>query len=291
VRFAFIAAEKASVPVRLLCRTLAVSRAGFYAWQKRPPAARTQADERLGLEIATIHAESRQRYGSPRIHAELAARGSRTSRKRVARLMRTCRLAARHRRRFRVTTQSRHPFPIAANILARQFERAVPDQAWVTDITYIPTSEGWLYLAVILDLCSRFAVGWAMNERITDDLTLDALRMALGRRRPPQGLLHHSDRGSQYASGDYQRLLAQHGIVCSMSRRGNCWDNAVAESFFATLKVELVHDARWKTRRAARTELFDYLEVFYNGQRRHSALRYLSPRAFERRGQHEALTT
>src|SRR5437867_6614252 len=188
-------------------------------------------------------------------------------------------------------TQSRHPFPIAPNVLARQFERTGPDQAWVTDITYIPTGEGWLYLAVILDLCSRFAVGWAMNERITDDLTLDALGMALARRRPPQGLLHHSDRGSQYASGDYQRVLAQHGIVCSMSRRGDCWDNAVAESFFATLKVELVHDATWATRTAARTELFDYLEVFYNGQRRHSALGYLSPRAFERRREQEAVAT
>jgi putative transposase len=260
VRFAFIAAEKAAFPVRLLCRMLKVSRAGFYAWHKRPPAARARADERLGLEIATIHAESRQRYGCPRIHAELAARGCRTGRKRVARLMRMRGLAARRRRRFRVTTQSRHRFPIAPNVLARRFERAAPNQAWVTDITYIPTHEGWLYLAVILDLCSRFAVGWAMSERITDDLTLDALGMALARRRPPQGLVHHSDRGSQYASGDYQRLLERHGIVCSMSRRGNCWDNAVAESFFATLKVELVHDAAWTTRTIARAELFDYIE-------------------------------
>lgn len=291
MRFRFIATEKATFPVRLLCRTLQVSRAGFYAWQGRAPAARTRADERLGLEIAAIHAESRRCYGSPRIHAELIERGCCTSRKRVARLMRTGGLAARRRRRFRVTTHSQHPFPIAPNHLARQFARATPDQAWVTDITYIWTGEGWLYLAVVLDLCSRFAVGWAMNERITDDLTLDALGMALQRRRPPQGLLHHSDRGSQYASGDYQRVLAQHGIVCSMSRRGDCWDNAVAESFFATLKVELVHDATWATRAVARTELFDYLEVFYNGQRRHSALGYLSPRAFEQRREQEVLAT
>jgi transposase InsO family protein len=200
-------------------------------------------------------------------------------------------LAARRRRRFRTTTDSRHPFPIAPNVLARQFDRAAPDQAWVTDITYIPTGEGWLYLAVILDLHSRFAVGWAMSARITDDLTLDALAMALARRRPPPGLLHHSDRGSQYASGDYQQVLARHGVVCSMSRRGNCWDNAVAESFFATLKVELVHDAAWTTRTAARTELFEYLELFYNGWRRHSALGYLSPRAFEHLRDHEALAT
>jgi putative transposase len=291
VRFAFIATEKAAFPIRLLCRTLHVSRAGFYAWQARPPAGRVQADERLAVEIAAIHAESRQRYGSPRIHAELRDRGCRTGRKRVARLMRVHGLAGRCRRRFRVTTQSRHPFPVAPNVLARQFARAAPDQAWVTDITYIPTGEGWLYLAVILDLCSRFAVGWALSERITDGLTLDALEMALGRRRPPSGLLHHSDRGSQYASGGYQRVLAQHGIVCSMSRRGNCWDNAVAESFFATLKVELVHDAAWLTRAAARRDLFEYLEPFYNGRRRHSALGYLSPRAFELRRQHEALAT
>ena len=167
-------------------------------------------------------------------------------------------------------------------MLARQFEQDAPDVAWVTDITYIPTGEGWLYLAVILDLCSRFVVGWAMSERITRDLTLNALDMALVRRCPPPGLLHHSDRGSQYASGDYQQVLTAAGLVGSMSRRGNCWDNAVAESFFATVKVELVHDATWATRAAARAELFEYIEVFYNGQRRHSSLGYLSPRAFER---------
>jgi putative transposase len=291
VRFAFIAAEEATFPVRLLCRTLQVSRAGFYAWQARPPASRLRADERLGREIAAIHAESGQRYGSPRVHAELVDRGCRTSRKRVARLMRVRGLAARRRRRFRVTTQSHHPFPTAANVLARQFARPMPDTAWVTDITYIPTGEGWLYLAVILDLCSRFAVGWAMRPRLTDDLTLAALDMALARRHPPRGLLHHSDRGRQYASHAYQDVLAQHGIVGSMSRRGNCWDNAVAESFFATLKVELVHDAAWATRIAARTDLFEYLELFYNGRRRHSALGYLSPRAFEARRQDEALAS
>jgi putative transposase len=223
VRFAFIAVEKAAFPVRLLCRTLKVSRAGFYAWHKRPPAARTRADERLGLEIANIHAESRQRYGCPRIHAELAARGCRTGRKRVARLMRTRGLAARRRRRFRVTTQSRHRFPIAPNVLARQFERAAPNQAWVTDITYIPTHEGWLYLAVILDLCSRFAVGWAMSERITDELTLAALGMALARRRPPRAWciiriravpvhsVHAAAGRGRYRAlgGQYRRLVRQ----------------------------------------------------------------------------------
>jgi putative transposase len=281
VRFRFVATEKAHFPVRVLCRTLHVSRTGFYAWQGRAPAPRARADAQLGLAVVTIHAESRRCYGSPRIHAELAARGCRTSRKRVARLMRERGLAARRRRRFRITTHSQHPFPTAPNHLARQFEQPTPNRAWVTDITYIPTGEGWLYLAVILDLCSRFVVGWAMSERITDTLTLDALAMALDRRQPPHGLLHHSDRGSQYASGAYRRALAAQGIVCSMSRRGNCWDNAVAESFFATLKIELVREAAWATRAKARTELFEYLEVFYNGQRRHSALAYLSPRAFE----------
>jgi putative transposase len=282
VRFAFIAAEKASFPVRVVCRVLNVSRAGFYAWQARAPSGHAQADARLGVEIVAIHAESRQRYGSPRVHAELRDRGHRTSRKRVARLMRHHQLASRRRRRFRATTDSRHSFPVAPNVLARQFAQGAPDRAWVTDITYMPTAEGWLYLAVILDLCSRVVVGWAMSERITRELTLDALDMALVQRRPGHGLLHHSDRGSQYASGDYQQALAAAGIVCSMSRRGNCWDNAVAESFFATVKVELAHDARWKTRAAARTALFEYIEVFYNGQRRHSSLGYLSPRAFER---------
>jgi transposase InsO family protein len=265
-----------------LCRVLDVSRAGFYAWQARAPSGHAQTDARLGVEIAAIHAESRQRYGSPRVHAELRDRGHRTSRKRVARLMRHHQLASRRRRRFRATTDSRHPFPVAPNVLDRQFTQGAPDRAWVTDITYMPTGEGWLYLAVILDLCSRVVVGWAMSERITRELTLDALDMALVQRRPGHGLLHHSDRGSQYASGDYQQALAAEGIVCSMSRRGNCWDNAVAESFFATVKVELAHDARWETRAAARSALFEYIEVFYNGQRRHSSLGYLSPRAFER---------
>ena len=283
MKFAFIAAEKATFPVRVLCRTLEVSRAGFYAWQTRPPAARTVADQRLGVEIQAIHAESRQRYGSPRVHAELHHRGQRLGRKRVARLMRQHGLCARRRRRFRVTTDSTHDLAVAPNVLARQFAVAAPDTVWVTDITYLWTQEGWLYLAVILDLFSRAVVGWAMSTQITRQLTLHALTMALGRRRPPSGLLHHSDRGSQYASGDYRRALKAHGMVCSMSRRGNCWDNAVAESFFATLKVELgVHDTPWLTRAHAQGDVFEYIEAFYNGQRRHSTLAYLSPLAFER---------
>jgi putative transposase len=283
VKFAFVAAEKATYPVRVLCRTLEVSRAGFYAWRTRPPAPRTQQDQRLGVEIQAIHAETRQRYGSPRVHAELRERGHRVGRKRVARLMRQRGLCARRRRRFRITTDSNHPLAVAPNVLARQFAVAAPDTAWVTDITYLWTQEGWLYLAVILDLFSRAIVGWALSAQMTRQLPLQALTMALGRRHPPQGLLHHSDRGSQYASADYRRALRVHGIVCSMSRRGNCWDNAAAESFFATLKVELAHDAAWATRGQARGEVFEYIEQFYNGQRRHSALGYLSPVTFERR--------
>jgi transposase InsO family protein len=282
VRFAFIEAEKACIPVAPMCGVLGVSRAGYYAWRSRPAAARAREDQRLAVEIASIHTESHKRYGSPRVHAELRCRGMRTARKRVARLMREQGLCARHKRRFRTTTDSQHDLPIARNVLARRFETPAPNTAWVTDITYVWTLEGWLYLVVILDLFSRRVVGWSMSERITRELALDALGMALSRRQPQRGLIHHSDRGSQYASRDYRRMLAANGIVCSMSRRGNCWDNAVAESFFSSLKLELVYDNHWATRSQARTAMFEYVEVFYNHQRRHSSLGYLSPVAFER---------
>ena len=272
MRFAFIAREKACYPVALMCRVLTVSRSGYYAWCKRPASQHTQEDQRLGLEVAAIYRESRARYGSPRVHAELRERGQRTARKRVARLMQTAGLRARERRRFRCTTDSRHGMAIRQNLLERQFTVAAPNCGWVTDITYVWTLEGWLYLAVILDLFSRRVVGWSLSERLERGIVLDALKMALQDRQPPQGLLHHSDRGSQYASHEYQQLLAEHGIQSSMSRKGNCWDNAVAESFFATLKVELVYQSRWNTR----------IELFYNRQRRHSALGYLCPTEFER---------
>jgi putative transposase len=283
VRFAFIATEKALYPVTLLCRVLQVSRSGFYAWQQRPAAARTVQDQTLGLEIAAIFAESRGRYGSPRVHAELRVRGQRTGRHRVARLMRSAGLRARERRRFRCTTDSNHGMAITGNLLARRFAVRAPDTGWVTDITYLWTVEGWLYLAVILDLFSRRVIGWALSERLERKLALEAMSMALAQRQPGQGLLHHSDRGSQYASREYQQLLAHHGIRSSMSRKGNCWDNAVAESFFATLKLELAYQSRWHTRAQARSEVFEYIERFYNRQRRHSALGYLCPAEFERR--------
>lgn len=285
MRFAFIETEKAGFPVALMCRMLAVSRAGFYAWRRRPVAVRTRQDQVLAVAVAAIYAEHHGRYGSPRVQMELRDRGQRSGRKRIARLMRVQDLRARPKRRYRTTTDSRHGLPVCPNLLARRFTVAQSNTAWVTDMTYIWTPQGWLYLAVVIDLFSRRVVGWSMSERIDRKLALDALRMALAQRRPQRGLIHHSDRGSQYASGDYQRLLATNGIVGSMSRRGDCWDNAVAESFFASLKLELVYQVQWRTRAEARTAIFEYLELFYNRQRRHSSLGYLSPVEFERRNQ------
>jgi transposase InsO family protein len=283
VRFGFIETEKASYPVALLCRVLQVSRSGFYAWRKRPAPPRAAADQRLTLEVSAIHAESRRSYGSPRVHMELRERGRRVGRKRVARLMRAAGLRARILRRFRCTTDSGHGMAIRDNLLARRFAVAQPNFGWVADITYLWTLEGWLYLAVILDLFSRRVVGWSMSERLEKKLALDALSAALAQRQPPGGVIHHSDRGSQYSSQEYQEVLARRGLLGSMSRRANCWDNAVAESFFATLKVELVYQTRWSTRAQARSEVFDYIETFYNRRRRHSALGYLCPDEFERR--------
>jgi transposase InsO family protein len=280
MKFAFIQVEKASFPVTMLCRVLQVSRQGFSASQQRPECARHIIDRRLGAEIAAIHTASRRCYGSPRIHAELRARGQCTSRKRVARLMRAGGLIARRRRRFRVPKPST-ALVNAGNVLDRNFTAAAPNRRWVSDITYLPTSAGWIYLAVVLDLFSRRVVGWATSDRLGDGVALAALTMSLARRRPTVGLVHHSDRGSQYISDDYGAVLARHGMVISLSRRGNCWDNAVAESFFSTLKVEIVGDTTWLTHADAQGALFDYIEVFYNSQRRHSSLGYVSPRAFE----------
>jgi putative transposase len=281
VRFAFIFAEKARAPVSVLCRVLEVTRSGFYAWLSRKPSARAIDDEKLAIEIAAIHKASRETYGSPRIHAELRAKGFDVSRKRVARIMSELGLEGRRKRPFRATTDSKHNLPIAENVLDRKFGVDSPDVAWVTDITYVWTAEGWLYLAAILDLFSRRVVGIAMSERIDRELVLEALRVAVGRRVPNAGLLHHSDQGSQYASGDYQQALEELGVVCSMSRKGNCWDNAVAESFFATLKTECIYRRRFATKAEARETIFDFVEVFYNRCRRHSTIGYMTPTEFE----------
>jgi transposase InsO family protein len=281
VKYRFIEEHRSQWPVRLMCRLLQVSAGGYYTWRVRPARAQQQQREVLKREIEAIHQEFKQRYGSPRIHKELVARGQRCCVNTVAKLMRQHGIAAKTKRKFRRTTDSNHDLPVADNLLDRQFEPVAVNQVWVADITYIPTWEGWLYLAAVEDLYSRQIVGWSMSERITSRLVVDALEMAVSRRLPGEGLVAHSDRGSQYASGHYQRLLEQHGITCSMSRRGDCWDNAPMESFFASLKKELVHHENYQTRADARVSVFEYIEVFYNRVRRHSALGYLSPVAYE----------
>ena len=279
-RFRFIAAERAQHSVALLCRVLRVSTSGFYAWLQRPPSARARADAALTAEIRAIHQESRRTYGAPRVRAELRARGQAVARKRVARLMRTAGLAGRGRRPFRRTTIA-DPAVQAPDLVQRQFRPAAPDRLWLADITYVRTWEGWLYLAVILDAYSRRIVGWALADHLRTELATAALRMALATRRPGPGLIHHSDRGCQYTAAAYAALLDAHGIAQSLGRPGTCWDNAVPESFFATLKVELVYRHVWPTKREARTAIFEFIEGFYNRRRRHSTLGYLSPIDFE----------
>jgi transposase InsO family protein len=281
VKFAFISAEKASYPVSVLCETLGVTRSGYYASLKRPAPARRKGDAQLAVEIRLAHQRSRGIYGSPRVHRELKARGHRVGKKRVERLMRADGLLGRQKRRFRRTTDSNHALPIAPNVLARRFEASTPDQAWVTDVTYVETEEGWLYLAALLDLCSRRVVGWAASENNDRVLALAALQRAVCARRPKPGLLHHSDRGSPYASDDYRAALREHGMIASMSRKGDCWDNAVAESFFATLRAELLDHERFATRADAVATIADYIDGFYNPVRRHSSNDYVSPVEFE----------
>jgi putative transposase len=268
--------------VDLMCHVLQVSRSGYYAWRRRPASAQAQRRSRLLEQIQAAHAESRQTYGSPRVHAELEAQGVSCSKNTVAKLMREHALRSKMRRRFVVrTTDSRHEHPVFENRLNQQFEQASTDQAWAADITYIPTAEGWLYLAAVIDLCSRRIVGWATADHLRAELPCEALKRALDQRDPTSELLHHSDRGVQYACDEYQQLLAQWGIAPSMSRTGNCYDNAVMESFFGTLKTELIHHETYDSRAAARQALFEYIEVFYNRKRRHSALGYRSPMEYE----------
>jgi putative transposase len=300
VKYACIARHRGEFHVRLMCRVLEVSVSGFYASevrQRRAPSERSITDQRLTLHVRASHKKSKGRYGAPRIHEDLKEGGIACGRKRVTRLMRRAGLRAKRARHFRVTTKSDHVHPIAPNTLDREFDISAIGQVnrvWAADITYIPTREGWLYLAMVMDLASRRIVGWATSTLLERSLATSALAMALKQRMigkdfcnvPGQAslkasLLHHSDRGSQYASDEYRTLLSGHGVECSMSRKGNCWDNAVAESFFATLKTELVHGEDWHTRDEARSALFEYIEVWYNRVRRHSTLGYKSPVQYE----------
>ncbi|GAC1463231.1 MAG: hypothetical protein PVSMB1_13670 [Gemmatimonadaceae bacterium] len=282
MKYAFVHENVTCWTVRRLCSTLQVSRAGYYAWRKRGEGARAISDSALSTKIRAIHERSRGSYGSPRVHEDLIAEGSRHGRKRVARLMRQHGLKGMKRRRFKVTTtDSNHVFPVAPNLVERKFkpERHALDSVWVGDMTYIPTSEGFLYLAIVLDLRSREVVGWAMHPTRDTIIVIDALKMAIARRRPSAGAIFHSDRGVQYASREFRELLHAHGLRQSMSRKKNCWDNAVAESFFSTLKTELGGARRYASRAAARATIFEYIAVWYNRQRRHSAIGYTTPAA------------
>ena len=287
MKFAWIQAEKATYPLTKLCRWLGVTRSGFYAWCQRPESPRTREDRRLKVLVRASFAASKQRYGSPRVHEDLIEQDEHVSRKRIIRFMQEDGLVARVRKRFKCTTMSDHDQPVAANLLDRRFEAPAPNQRWVGDTTeFVIGSSGKLYLAVILDLFSRFVVGWALSAINDRHVTIKALAMALKRRCPDAGLLHHSDQGCTYASEDYQAVLEANGITCSMSRRGNCYDNAVMESFFSSVKSEVAD--RFDSCGEAKMELFDYIEVFYNQRRRHSTLGQISPAAFERRATHAA---
>ena len=277
-----IRAEKASFPVTIMCNALGVKRGSYYAWERRPNAERERSEDELVVHIRDVFRRSRGTYGSPRVHAELNETGVEVGRHRVARLMREHGLQARRPKRYRNTTDSEHSLPVAPNLLERRFDAEAPNRVWVADITCLWTHEGWLYLAVVLDLFSRRVVGWAMDDNMRKELALKALGMAIGQRRPAAGLMHHSDRGSQYASAAYRAALDTAGAVCSMSRRGDCYDNAVAESFFSTLEAELEGRCRWETLEAARLAVFDYIEAFYNTRRRHSYLGKISPAAYEK---------
>jgi putative transposase len=281
VSYEFITDNANEWPVSWLCDALGVSPAGYYAWCQRDASTQQQRRDALLVEIQTVHAEVKARYGSPRIHAELVDRGHDCCINTVARIMREAGIASKTKRKFRQTTDSNHKHPVAENLLNRQFEPESKNESWVADITYIPTREGWLYLAVVEDLFSRMVVGWSMDATMTSRLVVDALGMAVIRRLPGSSLVAHSDRGSQYASEHYQQLLSEKGITCSMSRRANCWDNSPMESFFASLKKELVHHEDYATRAEAKASIFEYIETFYNRVRRHSTLGYLSPVNFE----------
>ena len=282
MKYQFIADHREEFEVMGMCRVLGVSRSGSYAWRQRPVSEREMANQQLTEQIKDIHHQSGQTYGSPRVQAELADKGVKCGHNRVARLMQQAELQTKQNYKFKVsTTDSAHDYPVAPNRLNQDFRASRANEKWLADITYIPTDEGWLYLAAVLDLYSRRIVGWAMSDSLHRQLVLDALHIALQSRQPPPGLLHHSDRGSQYASDDYQALLTKFGMQASMSRKGNCYDNAPMESFFGTFKTELTFDRDYATRYEARLDIFEYIEVFYNPYRRHSALGYKSPANYE----------
>jgi putative transposase len=282
MRFAFIQTRAKEYPVKRMCQMLKVSRSGYYAWRRRPPSARHQQQEKLLEKISAVHEQSRRLYGSPRVHRQLISQGEKVCENTVATLMKARKIRSEIKKRFKVrTTDSNHAHPVAANVLDRQFQQSKPNTAWASDITYIPTDQGWLYLAAVIDLYSRKIVGWAMADHLKSELALGALNMAITRRKPDGELLHHSDRGVQYACNDYRSRLDEKSMVCSMSRSGNCYDNAVMESFFGTLKGELVHQQKYATHEQARSSIFEYIEVYYNRNRIHSSLGYKSPEQFE----------
>ena len=281
MKYAFIEHHQATFTVTRMCDMMEVSCSAFYDWLKRPESAHSLEDRRLSEKVKKSHQKSRETYGARRIVKDLVEDDEVISRERVGRLMKQQNLESKSKRKFKATTNSKHNHPVAPNLLDRKFQVEQPDIVYVGDITYISTDEGWLYLAVLIDLYSRAVVGWAMSDRITAELANDALVMAVWKRKPNKGLMLHSDRGSQYASGLYQKTIKEHGFICSMSRKGNCWDNAPSESFFHTLKVELVHHRRYRTREAAKQDIFEYIEVFYNRQRRHSTIGYHTPLGYE----------
>jgi putative transposase len=283
VKYAFIQRQAARHTISVLCAVLSVSRSGYYGWRTRPESRRSIEDRRLLQHIRAVHFRSREAYGAVKTWKVLNAAGVECGKHRVARLRREHAIETRRIRRFRAASEHRQLTPPAPNILERRFTVSAPNRAWVGDITYIPTGSGWLYLAVIVELYSRKVVGWAMSNRLTQDLAAAALSMAVEHRRPPKGLLHHTDQGAQYSATAYQARLVDLGITVSMSRKGNAWDNAVAESFFSNLKNELVHHRRFKNHEQARREIFDYIEIFYNRQRVHATLKYVTPEAYESR--------
>lgn len=272
-----------SYPVALMCRSLGVSECGYHAWRRRPPSRSSQENMRLEAEILAAHRRTRESYSAERLHSDLADHGVQVTPYRVRKLRKKLGLRCKQKRKFRVTTDSAHKLPVAPNLLNREFGVSAPNKAWVSDITYIPTDGGWLYLAGLKDLFNGELVGYAMSERMSQSLVMQALFRAVSTKRPPKGLIHHSDRGSQYCARDYQKLLRQFGMKASMSRKGDCWDNAPMESFWGTLKNELVHHCKFETRQQAKQEISEYIEVFYNRQRKQKRLGYLSPAAFTQR--------